>query len=853
MAVLDFCLRAARYVVWCWVLAYGFHWGIAQESATGFHLSPRGDDRWSGRLPAANADGTDGPFLSLGRARDAVRTWRSEGGKGAATVQLHGGHYYQDAPVWFGPEDSGSADGMVSYEAAVGESPEIIGGRRIPVPVPIDSNRLIRFTLPGKNNGDWSFRSLFINGRREVRARYPNLDPLDPFRKGFLYVAPSRRDVRGGVNVGCIHNAGDWLEYRVRVPVSGNYWLWMRYGANNAPSGIRAMNGRCGVQVDGGATIPLRDLGDTGSWKVTRWGRVAKVSLSAGDHLLRWVNLSGGGVVMDLMALSGDPAWQPRGGQLALGDSHLIPWEARAFVRSQARHVQVGGAAEGPKDAIGCRADDVHPAWLAAQKAEVHIFQSGESRAYKEILAIRGYDALEGCLLLKGREATASLNPGDRFYVENVREELDAPGEWFLDEKSSQLAYLPRPDFGPGSEVIVPTTGHLISVVGGGDGVGVHHLRFAGITFRDTDWITSPASAGYGMGEDGAISFRNASDCIVEDCRFLNLGNYAVRLAGGQRNLIRQCDGSHLGGGGVLILNSSNNQVTDNHFHHLGEAYVHVGGVVLVGKDAARNLVAHNAIHDVPRYGISLKEPGSGNLVEYNRIQNTNLSTADTGAIEVTQHDRAFRAHSVIRGNLVLDTIGYSTSETGAIFNAWGIYLDSFASGYEVTGNWVDQTWNGGLMLQGGRDNRAVGNVFLGGRVAQTWLANHADSFSGIEVTSNFFGAMRKGAGWVVAGHLGRGIYMDRNTYAAPPGGPRFGLGGALGMAEWRRSGQDRNSEVIESKGSYGWVAGAYHGASSAGPPSVGPCRLKCSCVIEPASSVFWVGEMISSPAVGKR
>ena len=43
---------------------------------------------------------------------------------------------------------------------------------------------------------------------------------------------------------------------------------------------------------------------------------------------------------------------------------------------------------------------------------------------------------------------------------------------------------------------------------------------------------------------------------------------------------------------------------------------------------------------------------------------------------------------------------------------SWGIYLDSFASGYEVSGNVVCRTWNGGIMLQGGRDNRVVNNVF---------------------------------------------------------------------------------------------------------------------------------------------
>ena len=119
-------------------------------------------------------------------------------------------------------------------------------------------------------------------------------------------------------------------------------------------------------------------------------------------------------------------------------------------------------------------------------------------------------------------------------------------------------------------------------------------------------------SAGYGMGDDGTVYLRDAEACVVEDCRFVNIGTYAVCLSQGRGNTVRQCDVAHAGGGGILILESRGNSVSDNHLHHLGEAYHHVGGIVIVGTGSSDNVLSHNAIHDSSRYGISLKEPGTG-------------------------------------------------------------------------------------------------------------------------------------------------------------------------------------------------------------------------------------------------
>ena len=87
-------------------------------------------------------------------------------------------------------------------------------------------------------------------------ARYPNVVPSDPYRKGFLYARDGDEDVA----ISGIHNKDDWLLYAIDVPVDGIYAVWMCYG-----NGMHIdMGGRTSIDVDGSARVPLMHLPDTG-------------------------------------------------------------------------------------------------------------------------------------------------------------------------------------------------------------------------------------------------------------------------------------------------------------------------------------------------------------------------------------------------------------------------------------------------------------------------------------------------------------------------------------------------------------------------------------------------------------
>ena len=144
-----------------------------------FFVAVNGDDGWSGKLSEPNAGKTDGPFATLHHARDAVRELKKQakyGLKEPVTIMVRGGKYYFDRTLDLTKADSGTPQAPIIYTAYPGESPVISGGKRIRGWGPYKGN-ILKCNIPEAKGGAWKFRQLFADGERQVRARYPNLDP----------------------------------------------------------------------------------------------------------------------------------------------------------------------------------------------------------------------------------------------------------------------------------------------------------------------------------------------------------------------------------------------------------------------------------------------------------------------------------------------------------------------------------------------------------------------------------------------------------------------------------------------------------------------------------------------------
>ncbi|MBT4814095.1 MAG: hypothetical protein HON70_00270, partial [Lentisphaerae bacterium] len=90
-----------------------------------------GDDSWSGELDKPNARGTDGPFATLSRARDAVRAVRLRAPERDILVLIRGGTYHTTRTIVFGLADSAGPERTITYASYPGEIPVLSAG--IPV------------------------------------------------------------------------------------------------------------------------------------------------------------------------------------------------------------------------------------------------------------------------------------------------------------------------------------------------------------------------------------------------------------------------------------------------------------------------------------------------------------------------------------------------------------------------------------------------------------------------------------------------------------------------------------------------------------------------------------------------
>lgn len=141
-----------------------------------FYVSPKGNDIWSGKFPAANQTQSDGPLKSLERVRTLVREKIRLGMNASITICLRGGDYYLERTIEFGPQDSGRNGFQVIYRAFPNEEPIIHGAASLP-------KEWIKTIRPGMPSDvyqisigtDLNIHSLYVEHRRVIKARLPNI------------------------------------------------------------------------------------------------------------------------------------------------------------------------------------------------------------------------------------------------------------------------------------------------------------------------------------------------------------------------------------------------------------------------------------------------------------------------------------------------------------------------------------------------------------------------------------------------------------------------------------------------------------------------------------------------------
>lgn len=408
--------------------------------------------------------------------------------------------------------------------------------------------------------------------------------------------------------------------------------------------------------------------------------------------------------------------------------------------------------------------------WKNPAGGFIHAMHSGQWGSQHYMITGKGKDTISYVGGFQNNRLSR-MHPSLRF-VENIREELDAPGEWFLDKEQKKLYYYPLEGENIETATIeVSLIPHLFELRGTEESY-LKNISLHGLTLTHTrrtfmDTYEPLMRSDWGIYRGAAVLLENTEDCYVTNCEFRGLGGNAVFISRYNLNsVIRRNHFHHLGGSAICVVGDTsavrsgsfeyrqyvpfdqldrtpgpkNNRypreciVEDNLIHDIGEVEKQVAGVQI--QIAANIKVRHNTIYRIPRAAINVGDGAfGGHLIEYNDAFETVLETSDHGAFNSWGRDRFWHPDYRQMTDLVkehpqlilLDAL-YTTIIRNNRFrcdHGWDIDLDDGSSNYHIYNN---VCLRGGIKLREGFFRTVENNILINNSLhPHVWFPESGD------------------------------------------------------------------------------------------------------------------------------
>jgi hypothetical protein len=435
----------------------------------------------------------------------------------------------------------------------------------------------------------------------------------------------------------------------------------------------------------------------------------------------------------------------------------------------------------------GTAADAISPQrvkqWKNPQGGYVHALHPGEWGSFDYL--ITGVDA-NGQLQMEGgwqNNRPAGMNKQYRF-VENIFEELDAPGEWYLDKAGHVLYYYPQKDIDLVTAKVEVSDLKEAIVLKGTVQHPLQKVELSNLNFINTersfmDTKEPLVRSDWTIYRGGAVLMDGTENCSVKDCSFTNLGGNAIMVSNyNKRDTISGNLIANIGASAVCFVGDvkavrsalfkyeastpynqldktpgplSNNYpqeclVTNNLIHDVGDIEKQATGVEI--DMSASITVSHNTIYNTPRAGINIGDGcWGGHVLEYNDVFNTVLETGDHGAFNSWGRDRYWSSNRKYMDSLVAahpELILLDVQKQNVIHDnrfrcdhGWDIDLDDGSTNYHIYNN---VCLNGGIKLREGFYRIVENNIMINNSFhPHVWFKNSGDVFKHNIVTKKYF------------------------------------------------------------------------------------------------------------------
>ena len=402
-----------------------------------------------------------------------------------------------------------------------------------------------------------------------------------------------------------------------------------------------------------------------------------------------------------------------------------------------------------------------------------------------------------------------------RYQLENFKEALDAPGEWFLGRDGS-LSYLPLPGETPGkAEAVAPVTSAFLQVKGDAlKGQWISHLTFSGLTFQYAGYSLPENGQGDGQAaasQPAVVELDGVRQVAFRDCVFAHTGTHGVWFRKGCReSVMERCRVYDVGGGAVRLGDSKWSKdelpdrltgkiVIDNNILQEGGRIFHGATGVWIGH-ASDVQVTHNDIADFFYTGISLgwtwgynETATHRNTLAFNHIHHLGWGVlSDMGGIYTLGRSDG----TAITNNHIHDVYSYDYSGRGG----WGLYTDEGSAKMVFENNLIHHTKTGNIHQHYGQENVFRNNILacsMDGQIQRSRIEDHTAFY----LTNNIiYWDNPSAAFW--RGHAGASgtvtdVVVNANIYWNPSGiaSNAFNCGS---WDAWRAAGQDAQSQIVD-------------------------------------------------------